>query len=543
MILDGLGINIVLAAGHPGRAGRAPRVRPLRRRPGAPGVRVHEFGIGFPPRALDPPPRQGDDLHPQLAAHRRLRAARGEEGDSDDPRAFVNQRLRTRLVILLAGRGHELPARVAHLLAHRRRSPIRSPTSSRRLRAAGLAGRPRPGSWAACRPAPTRDGSAHLRRVGRPDPRHRRSALPGVRRHRRRHGRHAPLRYLRAHAGRDRSMLTVRHRDGTVEDEVGHAAHAGEVAEQGALGIRVRAATPRRTSSTAPSTRSSIGFQRDRSTRRRSSCAASATSIANLANPPVPGPVGMVGHRGQRPRPSCRPSSCSGSSGVLSANLAVVNALPFPPLDGGRVAMALLQARQPARASAPRPSAASTCTGFVGLMALLVWVTDVRHPPARRRMTRQRRIAAAAPDVTVDVGGVPVGSRHPVVVQSMTNTDTADADATALQVAALAHAGSELVRITVNNDAAARGRAGDPAQARRPGRRRAAHRRLPLQRPPAAGRVPGAWPGRSPSTASTRATSAPSATTSTSRRSSASPSSTTSRCASASTGARSTRRC
>ena len=48
-----------------------------------------------------------------------------------------------------------------------------------------------------------------------------------------------------------------------------------------------------------------------------------------------------------------------------------------------------------------------------------------------------------------------VGSRHPIVVQSMTNTDTADADGTALQVAALAHAGSELVRVTVNNDAAA----------------------------------------------------------------------------------------
>jgi (E)-4-hydroxy-3-methylbut-2-enyl-diphosphate synthase len=56
---------------------------------------------------------------------------------------------------------------------------------------------------------------------------------------------------------------------------------------------------------------------------------------------------------------------------------------------------------------------------------------------------------------TVDVGGVFVGSGHPVVVQSMTNTDTADADGTALQVAALAHAGSELVRVTVNNDAAA----------------------------------------------------------------------------------------
>jgi (E)-4-hydroxy-3-methylbut-2-enyl-diphosphate synthase len=57
--------------------------------------------------------------------------------------------------------------------------------------------------------------------------------------------------------------------------------------------------------------------------------------------------------------------------------------------------------------------------------------------------------------VTVDVGSVPVGSSHPVVVQSMTNTDTADADATAIQVAQLAHAGSELVRITVNNEAAA----------------------------------------------------------------------------------------
>jgi (E)-4-hydroxy-3-methylbut-2-enyl-diphosphate synthase len=56
---------------------------------------------------------------------------------------------------------------------------------------------------------------------------------------------------------------------------------------------------------------------------------------------------------------------------------------------------------------------------------------------------------------SVEIGGVLVGSRHPVVVQAMTNTDTADPDATAIQVAALAHAGSELVRVTVNNDAAA----------------------------------------------------------------------------------------
>src|SRR5881296_2240514 len=57
--------------------------------------------------------------------------------------------------------------------------------------------------------------------------------------------------------------------------------------------------------------------------------------------------------------------------------------------------------------------------------------------------------------VVVDVGGVKVGGSHPIVVQSMTNTDTADVDATAAQVRALHEAGSELVRVTVNNDAAA----------------------------------------------------------------------------------------
>ena len=53
------------------------------------------------------------------------------------------------------------------------------------------------------------------------------------------------------------------------------------------------------------------------------------------------------------------------------------------------------------------------------------------------------------------IGGVPVGSCHPVVVQSMTNTDTADVAGTVRQVAALARAGSQLVRVTVNNEASA----------------------------------------------------------------------------------------
>ena len=62
-------------------------------------------------------------------------------------------------------------------------------------------------------------------------------------------------------------------------------------------------------------------------------------------------------------------------------------------------------------------------------------------PPTTRRQT-----------VTATIGGVPVGSGHPIVVQSMTNTDTADVAATVQQVADLASAGSELVRVTVNNE-------------------------------------------------------------------------------------------
>jgi len=64
---------------------------------------------------------------------------------------------------------------------------------------------------------------------------------------------------------------------------------------------------------------------------------------------------------------------------------------------------------------------------------------DAAAGPAVRRQTR-----------VVRIGGIPIGGAHPIVVQSMTNTDTADARATAQQVAELARAGSELVRITVN---------------------------------------------------------------------------------------------
>lgn len=73
--------------------------------------------------------------------------------------------------------------------------------------------------------------------------------------------------------------------------------------------------------------------------------------------------------------------------------------------------------------------------------------------PAADRPDQLRPVRRSTPSVSV--GGVMVGSAHPIVVQSMTNTDTADAAGTAAQVAHLARAGSQVVRVTVNNEAAA----------------------------------------------------------------------------------------
>src|SRR5205823_1091592 len=119
-----------------------------------------------------------------------------------------------------------------------------------------------------------------------------------------------------------------------------------------------------------------------------------ANSIATKPTeaPPASGPIGIAVQVGDVFW-QAGPIATLYLAGILSANLALVNVLPFPPLDGGRMLMLVIKR--------------------------------------------------------------PVGSRHPIVVQSMTNTDTADPDATALQVAQLAHAGSELVRVTVNTEAAA----------------------------------------------------------------------------------------
>ena len=77
-------------------------------------------------------------------------------------------------------------------------------------------------------------------------------------------------------------------------------------------------------------------------------------------------------------------------------------------------------------------------------------MSELSQPAPRPAQAAPRR-----PSVGVQIGKVTVGGGAPIVVQSMTNTDTEDAASTAKQIAELARAGSELVRITVNTPAAA----------------------------------------------------------------------------------------
>ena len=241
------------------------------------------------------------------------------------------------------------------------------------------------------------------------------------------------------------------------------------------------------------------------------------------------------------PRTTRRCSCCCWRA-ILSANLALVNILPFPPLDGGKVAIMIVK-RVFGKRGVGALEIATNVIGFGLLMAFIGWISYfdiIQGRPVAMGGAGLRRAATLA---AVDVGGVVVGGGHPIVVQSMTNTDTADADATA-------HPGRAAgpCRLGAGPDhgqhrGGRRRGSGDRAQGPRPGRRGADRRRLPLQRPQAAGRLPGDGAGRSTSTASTPATWARAATTTiTSRRSSGSRSRTASRSGSASTGARWTRR-
>jgi regulator of sigma E protease len=327
-------------------------------------VRVHEFGIGFPPRAKV----LGNDGETTytlnwlpIGGFVRLE---GEEGESDDPRSFVRQPLSTRLVILVAGVVMNL---VLAFLIFAFIAAVSDPVARVRIGAvqpgspaeqAGLQGGQAIGQDDEGRAIYDESGDLILAIDGQVFPVFDSMDVPD-----------APLRYLRDRPGQP-VTLTVRDAAGTERQVPVTLRVPGP--DEGPLGILAHPRLVQEETQNDALTAIRIGADRTLD---------AATLIlrglqglvVNIANPPVSGPVGIIGAIGLV-RTELPPMFLLWFVGLLSANLAVINALPFPPLDGGRVAVSLIQA-----VSGNRVSVAAErlvyLTGFVLLMMLLAWIT------------------------------------------------------------------------------------------------------------------------------------------------------------------------
>jgi regulator of sigma E protease len=314
------------------------------------GVKVHEFGIGFPPRARIL--RRGSETLYTLnwlpiGGFVRLE---GEEGDSTDPRAFVNKSLGTRVVILVAGVVMNLLLAVALMATialvgdpsaaiHIEELPATADGSASPAQAAGLvvgdtivAIDGTPAAWF--------DG---------PD---------------------AQLKRLRSRAGQT-IRLTVRHVDGSATEMPATLNDQAAIdAGHGALGIKFSL------SAGEPIARDPVMALGIGARRTAEACTlivgAVRDLVADIAHPTVSGPIGIVSAVGTvRAEP---PVFLLYLMALLSANLAIVNALPLPPLDGGRVAVALIKRVAGARLSVSAERA-TYFVGFVLLMAFLVYIS------------------------------------------------------------------------------------------------------------------------------------------------------------------------
>jgi len=354
------------------------------------GVTVHEFGIGFPPRALIL--HRGKETIYSLnwlpiGGFVRLEA---EEGESLDPRAFVNQKLGTRLRILIAGVVvnfaiawliFTLIALFAEPLWHTRINEIvpDSPAARAGLVASRVIGETEPLELVDASGQPTGEtrrlpiyddsGDLLVAIDGRVFPVFDDIASDPS------DARSGPLRYLAARAG-ETVLLTVRHTDGSLEDiEVTLRTPEEVAAGLGALGFLPGNEYGDRQNGILESM--AIGLQR---TVEASTLILRGVGelIASLlqgpgAELPVAGPLGIADLVGGV-RESAPPAILLWLVGLLSANLAVFNILPFPPMDGGRMTMALVQAASRNRVS-PTAERLVYLTGFVMLMTLLVIVT------------------------------------------------------------------------------------------------------------------------------------------------------------------------
>lgn len=329
-------------------------------------VTVHEFGIGFPPRAkVLGTDSQGTEYTLNWLPIGGFVRLEGEEGRSADPNAFINRGLRTRLLILLAGvtmnlvlafvvfsgiAGFADPTIGAQVLHVQPGSPAEQ---------AGLLGGQQVDTTPDGIPVYDYSGDRIVAVDGHYFP-----AIDDP-------SGTALTNYMKARPSTT-VTLTVQHHDGSVTDTQAMTRSADDIAAgKGALGFSVGGALGPNIQH-GPVDAIVLGARR---TVEATTLIFRGISdfVHNLGNPPISGPVGVVDAIGQV-RGIGSPVFLVYLFGLLSANLAVVNALPFPPLDGGRVAVALIQ-----RATGDRISVAAErlayLTGFVLLMALLAYLT------------------------------------------------------------------------------------------------------------------------------------------------------------------------
>ena len=317
------------------------------------GVRVLEFGIGFPPRAKVLRSK-GETLYTlnwlPIGGFVKLE---GEDGEHvDDPRSFASQGLLTKLGILVAG---VLMNLLLAFVIFTGLALAGDPTLGVRI------GGVQPDSPAAAAGLQAGDVVASVNGVYY-------NAFGGS----------FLLDDLRASAGKP-VTLGIEHPDGTTSTVTATLRSPADVAAgKGALGINDVVVTTTAKSITYDiPTAIGVGAQRTVDALglivRGLGTLVHSVATDPTAPPPVSGPVGIATQIGDVFW-QLGPLFTLYIAGALSANLAVVNILPFPPLDGGRMLMITLKRFFGARISL-RAEQLTYMVGFVFLFAFLIWIT------------------------------------------------------------------------------------------------------------------------------------------------------------------------
>jgi regulator of sigma E protease len=175
-------------------------------------------------------------------------------------------------------------------------------------------------------------------------------------------------------------ILTIRRADGTettVPISLRDAAHA---ATEGAMGVIINATSAGPPIQVGPLEAVGMGVQRSVSTVTQV-LGALGSFISDIGHPQVTGPIGIARAVGQTRSQDAAPWSLLYLVALLSANLAILNVLPIPPMDGGRIATSLLRAVGRGRVGI-RFERRAALVGFMLLIALVFWIgaNDIGRP-------------------------------------------------------------------------------------------------------------------------------------------------------------------